>query len=160
MLQLVTVDFNNAQHASAVMALLECYASDPMGGGEALSDYAKQHLIEKLAQRQDVLTVLAYLDETPVGLINCFEGFSTFQCKPLLNIHDLIVHADFRQQGLATQLIKCVEQLAIERGCCKLTLEVLYGNEIAREVYGKSGFSGYQLDPTLGDAIFLEKTII
>ncbi|HHZ69483.1 MAG TPA: GNAT family N-acetyltransferase [Methylococcaceae bacterium] len=159
MLQLVTVDFENSKHASTVINLLDGYALDPMGGGQGLSEYTKQHLVEKLAKRVDVLSILAYIDETPVGLITCFEGFSTFQCKPLLNIHDLVVHPDFRGQGLATQLLKRVEQLAIVRGCCKLTLEVLLGNETAHSVYLKAGFSGYQLDPTLGNAVFLEKIL-
>ncbi|MDG2364124.1 MAG: GNAT family N-acetyltransferase [Methylococcaceae bacterium] len=159
MLQLVIVDFENVQHGSTFIDLLDGYALDPMGGGQGLSEYSKQHLVEKLAKRVDVLSILAYLDQTPVGLITGFEGFSTFHCKPLLNIHDLVVHPDFRGQGLATQLLESVERLAIERGYCKLTLEVLSGNEAAYAVYRKAGFSGYQLDPVLGEAIFLEKAL-
>jgi hypothetical protein len=28
--------------------------------------------------------------EVAVGLVNCFEGFSTFACKPLVNVHELL----------------------------------------------------------------------
>ncbi len=159
MLQLVIVDFENVQHGSTFIDLLDCYALDPMGGGQGLSEYSKLNLIEKLAKREDILSVLAYLDEMPVGLITAFEGFSTFQCKPLFNIHDLVVHPDFRGQGLAIQLLESVEQVAIERGYCKLTLEVLSGNKTACSVYRKAGFRGYQLDPILGEAVFLEKVL-
>ncbi|MBA1330674.1 GNAT family acetyltransferase, partial [Candidatus Endoriftia persephone str. Guaymas] len=74
------------------------------------------------------LSLLAFIDDEPIGLINAFEGFSTFQCRPLLNIHDIIVIPRFRQQGAARQMLQRLEQIAIERGCCKLTLEVLERN--------------------------------
>ena len=39
----------------------------------------------------------------------------------------------------------------------KLTLEVLQGNESARRLYERVGFAGYQLDPAVGQAQFLQK---
>ena len=53
MLKLVSADYNNPQHAAAILELLSLYARDPMGGGQDLSDYVRQHLIEQLAARQD-----------------------------------------------------------------------------------------------------------
>ncbi|MDP3165545.1 MAG: GNAT family N-acetyltransferase, partial [Hydrogenophaga sp.] len=50
-----------------------------------------------------------------------------------------------------------VEAIARERGACKLTLEVLQGNTPAIKLYERIGFAGYQLDPTLGSAQFLQK---
>lgn len=38
-----------------------------------------------------MFSVLAFDADQPVGLINAIEGFSTFACKPLINIHDVIV---------------------------------------------------------------------
>ena len=45
------------------------------------------------------------------------------------------------------------------RGCCKLTLEVLDNNFIAKALYKKFGFSDYQLDPEYGNALFWEKKL-
>ena len=68
--------------------------------------------------------------------------------------------SDFRGKGLATRMLARVEQLAREKNCCKLTLEVLQGNEAAQAAYRKAGFSGYQLDPEMGQAMFWQKKLV
>ena len=52
-----------------------------------------------------------------------------------------------------------VERIAKEKGCCKLTLEVLEGNIVAKKAYEKFGFSSYELDPATGKALFWEKVL-
>ncbi len=152
-------DYENPQQGEDLVMLLDAYAKDPMGGGEGLSEHVKQELVKTLAKRNDVFTILCYVDDEPAGLINCIEGFSTFNCKPVMNIHDVTVLEKFRGQGLSTKMLDEVEALALFRGCCKLTLEVLEGNEVAKQSYQKFGFSGYELDPKLGKAMFWEKKI-
>ena len=112
-----------------------------------------------MSKRSDVFTVLAYVDEAPAGIINCVEGFSTFSCKSLINIHDCGVLAKYRGLGLSLKMFGEVEKIAREMGCCKLTLEVLQGNKVAQNAYKKLGFSGYELDPKLGHALFWEKKL-
>jgi ribosomal protein S18 acetylase RimI-like enzyme len=94
-----------------------------------------------------------------VGLINCIEGFSTFACKPLVNVHDVAVLPAYRGQRVAEKMLELVVQIARERGACKLTLEVLQGNAGALKLYQRAGFSNYQLDPAAGHAQFLQKLI-
>lgn len=158
-ISLVRADYHNEQHAKDLIMLLNAYALDDMGGAEALSSDVKDNLVATMAKRSDVFTVLCYVDEEPAGIINCVEGFSTFRCKPLINIHDCGVLAKYRGFGLSLKLFAEVEKIAIERGCCKLTLEVLQGNNVAQNAYKKLGFSGYELDPTLGHALFWEKKL-
>ena len=158
-IKLIKADYSNEQHAKDLIMLLNAYALDPMGGGEALTDDVKQNLVTTLAKRNDVFTVLCYIDNEPAGIINCVEGFSTFSCKPLINIHDCGVLGKFRGLGLSLKMFAEVERIAIDRGCCKLTLEVLQGNDVAKNAYKKLGFSGYELDPTLGHALFWEKKL-
>ena len=158
-IELIKADYYNEQHANDLVMLLNEYALDSMGGGEALADNVKQNLVATLAKRVDVFTVLCYVDNEPAGIINCVEGFSTFNCKPLINIHDCSVLAKYRGLGLSLKMFAEVEKIAIERGCCKLTLEVLQGNEVAKKAYEKIGFSGYELDPELGHALFWEKKL-
>jgi len=159
MFELHQADLNNPAHAQAVLELLEHYARDPMGGGEGLSEYVRENLLTELRQRSDACIVLAFVDGRAVGLVNCFEGFSTFQARPLMNIHDVVVHGDYRGRGLCGLMLQKVEQLAHQRGCCKLTLEVLQGNSAARAAYLKAGFQAYQLDPRMGQALFWEKKL-
>jgi len=158
-ISLVRADYHNEQHAKDLIILLNAYALDEMGGGEALSNDVQENLVAIMAKRSDVFTVLCYVDEEPAGIINCVEGFSTFSCKPLINIHDCGVLAKFRGLGLSLKLFGEVEKIAIERECCKLTLEVLQGNKVAQKAYKKLGFSGYELDPKLGHALFWEKKL-
>jgi ribosomal protein S18 acetylase RimI-like enzyme len=158
-LSVLSANLSNTEHAAAVLSLLDHYASSPAGGNQPLADYARQHLIASLQQRENVVVVLAYAATTPVGLLIGFEGFSTFQCKPLLNVHDVVVHENYRGQGVAGKLFARAETIARERGYCKLTLEVLSKNISAQAAYRKVGFAAYELDPALGQALFWEKKL-
>ena len=153
-------DYANPVHAQAIVNLLDAYARDPAGGGEPLSAFALAGLIPALAARPQAFCVLAFagaMDAEPVGLVNCFEGFSTFACRPLVNVHDVVVLAGYRGRRVAEKMLALVEILALERGACKLTLEVLAGNAGAIKLYKRVGFDNYQLDPAMGQAQFLQK---
>ncbi|MDB5813920.1 MAG: family N-acetyltransferase [Rhodocyclales bacterium] len=150
------VDLHDNAHT---MDLLDHYAHDPMGGAAGLSQHAKAHLVEALRMRSDYFGFFAWQDEQAIGLINCFEGFSTFTAKPLLNIHDIVVMREHRRRGVGRILLAAAENCAIARGCCKLTLEVLDRNAAALAAYFTFGFAPYALDPAAGQAIFLQKFI-
>jgi ribosomal protein S18 acetylase RimI-like enzyme len=152
-------DYASPADAQAVVAMLDAYASDPAGGGEPLSTYAMAHLVRELAARPQAYSVLAFDGEAPVGLVNCIEGFSTFACKPLVNVHDVAVLASHRGRGIAEQMLAEAERIARERGAVKMTLEVLSGNAPALKLYGRMGYAGYQLDPAMGTAQFLQKLL-
>lgn len=158
-INVIIADYGNEQHAKDVADLLDIYAQDPMGGNAPLNPEVKRNLAATLAKVPHAFSVLCYVDGKPAGLANCFEGFSTFKCKPLINIHDLAVHKDYRRLGLGQKLLQKVEDVAVEKGCCKVTLEVLDGNDVAKNAYIKFGFSGYELDPASGSALFWEKVL-
>lgn len=158
-IEIVQADLAQPRHAEALVELLDAYARDPMGGGRPLADFTRRKLVSELRKRHDAISFLAFAEERPVGLVNCFEGFSTFKCRPLLNIHDVVVLASYRGRGVARQLLQQVEEYARARGCCKLTLEVLEGNRPAQSVYRHAGFAGYELDPATGQALFWEKPL-
>ena len=156
-LRICRADYHNPVHADALVRLLDAYAQDPAGSGEALSGFAKANLVNELAARPQAFSVLAFAGGQAVGLINCIEGFSTFACRPLVNIHDVAVLASHRGRRVAGQMLALVEKIAHERGACKLTLEVLAGNASAIRLYERVGFAGYQLDPAMGRAQFFQK---
>ncbi|HEY7866183.1 MAG TPA: GNAT family N-acetyltransferase [Psychromonas sp.] len=159
MFNIVQADLSLPQHAQAYLHLMSHYALDPMGGGQDLSNFAKQNLIPTLLKRNDIVIVLIFSDNKPAALLTAIEGFSTFACKPILNVHDLVVHQDFRGQGLTALLFKKIEALAKLRDCCKITLEVLEGNTIAKKAYSKLGYADYILDPKFGSAMFWTKSL-
>jgi len=156
-LRVCRADYADPVHAGAIVQLLDSYAQDPAGGGKPLSDFVKTHLVKELAARPQAFSVLAFDGDKAVGLVNCIEGFSTFACRPLVNIHDVAVLPGHRGRRIGEQMLALVDEIARERGACKLTLEVLEGNQGAVKLYERVGFAGYQLDPAMGQARFFQK---
>ncbi|MEI7445706.1 MAG: GNAT family N-acetyltransferase [Burkholderiales bacterium] len=156
-LRIARLDPRDARDAAALVDLLDQYARDPTGGGTALAEDAKARLPAVLAARPHYVGWLAFDADRPVGLVNAFEGVSTFKARPLLNIHDIAVAATHRGRGVGRALLAAVEAEGRARGCCKLTLEALEGNLGAIGLYRDVGFVAYELDPAMGRATFFEK---
>lgn len=155
----IEADLGSTHHANAILGLLNEYALDPMGGGVPLPAFTQDNLIHALADQAGVCILLAESNAALAGLLIAFPGFSTFACKPLLNIHDIVVSPAFRGQGIAHRLLQEAQRVAQQRGCCKLTLEVLEGNSRAQAIYRRFGFTGYELDPQMGNAVFWQKKL-
>jgi len=153
------VDLDNPSHAQSLIELLDHYARDPMGGGKGLTRNAREQLIPELRKIPGYAGALAYMGEEPVGLINCFIGFSTFAARPLLNIHDIVVREELRGHGIAHSLLDWAQRFASNLHCCKLTLEVLSNNQRALRAYERAGFKPYMLDPAAGQALLLQKIL-
>jgi len=130
----------DAHDAAAIVTLLDSYASDPRGGGQPLSADVRERLIPGLIQHPTARIWLAFDRAEPVGLCVGFIGFSTFQARALLNIHDLAVLPGHRGSGIGRALLAAAEEHAREAGCCKLTLEVQDDNTPARHLYERYGF--------------------
>jgi ribosomal protein S18 acetylase RimI-like enzyme len=157
--EIICLDYLDLGQANDMVYLLNAYACDPMGGGKALSVEVQENIAREMAKLPHAFSVIAYVEGKPAGLVNCFEAFSTFMCKPLINIHDVIVLEAFRGIGLSHKMLEKVEEIAREKQCCKITLEVLSKNEIAKASYAKYGFKGYELDPKAGYALFWQKEL-
>lgn len=154
MIDVLDADLSNPSHATALLALMEVYARDPMGGGQGLSGFARANLVDALARRPSAHVILAFAKQEPAGLLIGLEGFSTFACRPLLNVHDLVVADAFRRQGVGRRRLLQAKEIARRLGCCKITLEVLEGNRAAQAAYSSVGFRPYQLNPAMGRAQF------
>jgi GNAT superfamily N-acetyltransferase len=157
-LQILEADLTRPEHQRDVLALTEAYAMDPMGGGIPLPAETRERLIPGLQHHPTTMILLAYLGSTAVGMATCFRGFSTFTARPLLNIHDVIVLADYRGHGIARQLLNAAERRARDERCCKLTLEVGERNLRARQVYEGAGFAQAAYG-TAGGLLFYSKTL-
>jgi ribosomal protein S18 acetylase RimI-like enzyme len=133
-------DLANPRDADAVVALLDAYARDPRGGGTPLADEVRQRLVAGLRTHPTTRIWLAIDGGECVGVCVAFTGFSTFQGRPLLNIHDLAVLPGQRNRGTGRALLAAAEAHARASGCCKLTLEVQEDNAPARHLYERFGF--------------------
>ena len=158
-LNFLTVDYCNEKQLGDLLGLLQHYAKDPMGGGQAIPRDVIEALPNALRQRAFMHSFLVYKDDQAVAFANCIESFSTFSGKGVLNIHDFAVLEHMRGQELSQFLLTGIQKAAKLLGCTKLTLEVLQGNTSAVRAYEKSGFRPYQLAPELGYALFYQKYI-
>ncbi len=158
MIEICAVDWSNPSHAAGVLAMIRAYALEATGG-KGLEPEAQARLIPALRERHDYVGVIALVPGQAVGLVNAFEGFSTFMARPLLNVHDVYVAPARRGYGLAACMLESLEAQAMARGCGKLTLEVLEHNLPAIASYRKFGFKPYALNPAQGSATFWEKRL-
>ncbi len=132
---IVDADFESAAHREGILDVLNSW--EPLG-----SD-VRDRLVPGLRDHPTTWVLLAVSEGRPVGVAVCFLGFSTFQARPLLNIHDLAVLPEWRGKGIGRALLAHAEDRARRRGCCKLTLEVLDDNARARGLYESFGFSDF-----------------
>jgi ribosomal protein S18 acetylase RimI-like enzyme len=152
-------DFDDASHCRGLLDVLDSYAAEPNGGGVPLSSEVRERLIPALRELPSALVLLAFSGGALVGIASCFFGFSTFHARPLLNVHDLAVLPAHRGHGIGRALLAAVEERAIARGCCKLTLEVLEHNHRARALYHARGFRDFELAGKTYPTLFLSKSL-
>jgi ribosomal protein S18 acetylase RimI-like enzyme len=158
-IRIVEADLNLTEHRAAVLAMVDAYSMDPMGGAKPLDPDVRGRLIPGLQRHPTTLIFLAFEDQQPVGVAVCFIGFSTFAAKPLINIHDCMVLSESRGKSIGRRLLEAVEGKGRELGCCKLTLEVMDNNDRALRAYEAAGFVRYSLQENAGAAIFLTKPL-
>ena len=137
---IVDADLSRAEHQQALVTMLDAYMRDPMEGGEPPSERVKRDLVPGLRAHPACYVFLAYRDGQPVGFSICFLGFSTFNARPLINIHDIFVDSSVRGAGIGAMLLERIEAKARELNCCRITLEVREDNRVARGLYRKVGF--------------------
>ncbi len=157
--EIVEIDYRNMRQAEDLRLLLDEYARDPAIGSPGVPSQVLAEIPAKLADFPTAFSVIAYVDDRPAGLINCFFGFSTFAGRPLVNVHDVVVSEEYRGRGLSRRMLDRVEAIARAHDCCKLTLEVLEGNAVALQAYLNYGFQAYTLDDSTGRAFFMAKSL-
>ena len=139
-LQIISCDFNDAIHCENVIKLLDAYMKDEMGNMAPMPDDAKANLVNGLSQHPSLFVLLVKYENKFIGLATSFIGYSTFQGKKLINIHDIIILKEYRGKGIGRKLMMAIEKKARQMDCCKITLEVRKDNNIAQELYKSEGF--------------------
>ncbi|MFR9650699.1 MAG: GNAT family N-acetyltransferase [Rikenellaceae bacterium] len=139
-------DFENPTHLTAVADLLQGYMGDPMGEHRPHTKLEQLRLVDGLASHPKAFVVLASAGGEAIALATCFELFSTFEVKPFINIHDLYLRDSHRGLGIGRGMLQFIAELAKERRCCKVTLEVRTDNVVAQSLYRSEGFAECEPD--------------
>ena len=138
--QVIECDFKNKDHTFAMANLLSHYKSGPMGDGKPHTAEESRQLIEGLRAHPSKLILLVKYRNEFIGLANCFINYATFVLAPFINIHDIVIHENFRNLGAGRTLLNAITDKAKELGCSKITLEVRDDNENAKHLYQNLGY--------------------
>jgi ribosomal protein S18 acetylase RimI-like enzyme len=145
--KIIRADLADPAHAAALVEMIDAYMRDPMETGAPAPEQVKRNLVPGLRANPSCRVLLAYRGEKPIGFSICFIGFSTFNARPLVNIHDMFVDSSARGEGIGRMLLEGIETLAKEMDCCRISLEVREDNHRARGLYRKFGFDVARLGP-------------
>lgn len=158
-IEIVSADFSNDEHKKAIPFLLNEYAKTLLGLQKEIDGRVLAELVPELEKFPGAVVLLAKTAEHYVGMAICFVGFSTFKAQPLINIHDFLVIREYRNQGIGQAILRKIEAIAREMGCCKVTLEVQENNTSARRLYRSFGFGDSFLEDEAGDQLSLTKIL-
>jgi diamine N-acetyltransferase len=96
--------------------------------------------VQQMMQEQDLFHCLIAETEShePVAMALYFFAYYTWVGKSLY-LDDLYVKEPYRQQGIATQLLHAVFEVARQEKCHRVRWQVLHWNENALALYRKLG---------------------
>ena len=121
--------FVNAIHRSQVVALWET-----VFGYEAAHNRPGLVIYKKLAV-DDRLFFVAVAEQAVVGTIMAgYDGHRGW-------IYSVAVSPTHRRQGIGSRLVAHAEQALTGRGCVKINLQILAGNESVSAFYASLGYS-------------------
>ena len=141
------VGFDNSAHRDQVVRLWEL-----VFGYEAPHN-APALVIDKKLAAADGLFFVALCGGVVVGTIMAgYDGHRGW-------IYSIAVHPDHRKRGIGSQLLSLAERHLASRGCPKINLQIMEGNEQVRAFYEASGYSveervsmGKRLPENIGNA--------
>jgi len=143
------------EDAPAFIALVRALAEFEKLPGP--TDEAVQRLIEHaFCERPWYQILVAELDGRVVAYAAFFFNYSTFLARPSLYLEDLFVHPSARGRGIASDMMRRLAALAVERGCGRFEWSVLDWNRGAQGFYERLGaqhVGDWQLYRLEGDAI-------
>jgi len=121
--------FNNSAHRDQVVRLWTL-----VFGYEAPHNAPALVIDKKLAVADDLFFV-ALADGAVVGTVMAgYDGHRGW-------IYSMAVHPDHRKRGIGSQLLSFAERRLASRGCMKINLQIMEGNEQVRAFYEANGYS-------------------
>ena len=138
---IVHIDTDNDCQRLQLKMLFNEYSS-------ALSTNIDTNIIEKLFKLPYFHGFICNVNDKPAAFAVCFESYSTYRSKKVLNIHDFMVASNYRSKGVGKVLLHGIEQYSRENNYLKITLEVSEGNIAAKKLYDSCHFEDEKITST------------
>jgi len=112
-------------------------------------DAAKQERGLRLILEQPAVGRIycAVAGDVVVGMVSLLFTVSTAEGGRAAWLEDMVVHPDWRGQGIGARLLQEAIRQARAAGCCRITLLTDAGNVAAQEFYGRAGFARSAMVP-------------
>ena len=101
--------------------------------------FDKKYYNECIENSQTVFLV-AELDRKVIGFLLATIKQSALREKFVMNISNIAILDDFRNNGVGTQLMEVLSNLAKTKDCARIELNVYNNNETAKSFYKNLGF--------------------
>ncbi|MGN7412145.1 GNAT family N-acetyltransferase [Paenibacillus sp. SAF-068] len=75
------------------------------------------------------------------GFVQLYPSYSSVSMRPIWVLNDLFVHSDYRQQGIARELLQAAKRLASEHGVLRISLSTELSNKQAQALYESEGYA-------------------
>jgi len=89
--------------------------------------------------QRNVDALMAYADDTAVGMALYFYNFSTFQGRRGIYLEDIFVEPEYRGRGIGSALLKRLARVAKEENCARMEWSVLTWNQPSIDFYHRLG---------------------
>ena len=114
--------------------------------GDAFGEYEEYtgaqptdaYLSGLLAKEHNIVLV-ALMAERVVGGLVAYELEKFERQRREIYIYDLAVDLDYRRRGIATALIRKLQEIAVRRAACAVYVQADYGDDAAISLYEKLG---------------------
>jgi len=104
--------------------------------------------LELIVTKAEVGRIFCAVDgDAVIGMVSILFTVSTAEGGPAAWLEDMIVHPDWRGQGVGAQLLGGAIQEAKAAGCLRITLLTDQTNEAAMRFYRRAGFEPSRMAP-------------
>jgi aminoglycoside 3-N-acetyltransferase I len=120
-------------------SLNELFAEAFADAAAYLAEPPSDSYLRTLLAKEHVITLVALIDQQPVGGLVAYELDKFERARRELYIYDLAVAELHRRRGIATALIERLREVAIQRGVWVIYVQADYGDDAAIALYDKLG---------------------
>ena len=120
--------FENKKHRNQVVSLWETVF------GYESSHNAPALVIDKKIEFNDGLFFVAIDNDSVIGTVMAgYDGHRGW-------IYSIAVSSEYREKGLGSALLSYAEERLSEKGCMKINLQIMEGNETVEAFYLSNGY--------------------